>query len=109
MEEGESYSGIITSNIALKGNVSALEKEDYENFKATGVLKIAQMNYQTSASNYVTAIDSMLFQFAPQYLDLTYFEAKIGESDLHADGSIDNYMEYFLKDEDPDRVIQYCF
>lgn len=99
MEEGESYSGIITSNIALKGNVSALEKEDYENFKATGVLKIAQMNYQTSASNCVPAIDSMLFQFAPQYLDLTYFEAKIGESDLHADGRIDNYMEYFLKDE----------
>jgi hypothetical protein len=99
MEEGESYSGIITSNIALKGNVSALEKEDYENFQATGVLKIAQMNYQTSGSNYLTAIDSMLFQFAPQYLDLTYFEAKIGESDLYADGSIDNYMEYFLKDE----------
>ena len=99
MEEGESYSGIITSNIALKGNVSALEKEDYENFQATGVLKIAQMNYQTSAYNYVTAIDSMLFQFTPQYLDLTYFEAKIGESDLHADGNIDNYMEYFLKDE----------
>ncbi len=99
MQEGESYSGIITSNIDLRGNVSALEKEDYENFKATGDLKIAQMNYQTSVSNYVTAIDSMLFQFAPQYLNLTYFEAKIGESDLHADGSIDNYMEYFLKDE----------
>lgn len=98
-EDGESYSGIITSNIALKGNVSALEKEDYENFKATGDLKIAQMNYQTSASNYVTAIDSMLFQFAPQYLDLTYFEARIGESDLHADGRINNYIEYFLKDE----------
>mgnify|MGYP005993080951 CR=1 FL=1 len=99
MEEGESYSGIITSNIAVKGNVSALEKEDYENFQATGVLKIAQMNYQTSAYNYVTTIDSMLFQFTPQYLDLTYFEATIGESDLHADGNIDNYMEYFLKDE----------
>ena len=99
LDEGESYSGIITTNIALKGNVSALEKEDYEKFKANGNLKIAQMNYQTSAFNYLTAIDSMLFQFSPQYLDLTYFEAKIGESDLHADGSIDNYMEYFLKDE----------
>ena len=55
MEEGESYSGIITTNIAVKGNVSALEKEDYEKFQATGDLKIAQMNYQTSASNYVTS------------------------------------------------------
>lgn len=99
MEDGESYSGIITSNIALKGNMSALEKEEYENFKATGDLKIAQMNYQAKESNYLTAIDSMLFQFAPQYLNLSYFEATIGESDLHADGSIDNYMQYFLKDE----------
>ena len=99
LEEGESYSGTITTNIALKGNVSALEKEEYENFKANGNLKIAQMNYQTLASNYSVAIDSMLFQFAPQYLDLSYFEAKIGESDLHADGAIDNYMEYFLKNE----------
>ncbi|MDG2226113.1 MAG: AsmA-like C-terminal region-containing protein [Flavobacteriales bacterium] len=99
LEEGESYSGTITTNIALKGNVSALEKEEYENFKANGNLKIAQMNYQTLASNYSVAIDSMLFQFAPQYLNLSYFEAKIGESDLHADGAIDNYMEYFLKNE----------
>jgi len=99
LEEGESYSGIITSNIELKGNVSALENEDYENFIAQGELKIAQMNYQTLGSNYLTAIDSMLFLFAPQYLTLSYFDAKIGESDLHADGSMDNYMEYFLKDE----------
>ena len=99
LEEGESYSGTINTNIALKGNLSALEKEEYEKFKANGNLKIAQMNYQTLASNYSVAIDSMLFQFAPQYLDLSYFEAKIGESDLHADGTIDNYMEYLLKNE----------
>ena len=99
MEEGESYSGIITSNLAFKGNVSALEKEEYADFEATGDLKIQQMNYQTSESNYITAIDSMLFQFAPEYLTLAYFAAKIGKSDLHADGGIDNYMEYFFKDE----------
>ena len=99
MDEGESYSGIITSNIELKGNVSALENEDYENFIAQGELKIAQMNYQTLGSNYSTAIDSMLFLFAPQYLTLSYFDAKMGESDIHADGSMNNYMEYFLKDE----------
>jgi len=98
-EEGEKYGGIITSDIELKGNVSALENEDYENFVAKGELKIAQMNYQSVESSYATAIDSMLFLFAPQYLTLSYFDAKMGESDLHADGSMDNYMEYFLKDE----------
>jgi len=99
LNEGESYSGIVTSDVELKGNVSALENEDYENFVAQGELKIAQMNYQSEAYSYATAIDSMLFLFSPQNLTLSYFEAKMGESDLRADGSMDNYMEYFLKDE----------
>ncbi len=43
MEDGESYSGIITSNIALKGNMSALEKEEYEKC-AVCKLKIDNIN-----------------------------------------------------------------
>lgn len=99
MEEGDEYSGIITSDVVLKGNVSALESEDYENFTAKGDLKIAQMNYQSTGVAYSTAIDSMLFQFSPQNLQLAYFDAKMGESDLHVNGSMNNYMQYFLRDE----------
>ncbi len=99
MSEGENYNGTITSNVHLAGNVSALEKEEYQNFEATGNLKIANMLYQSPDLPYDTKVDSMLFLFSPQNLQLANFDAKIGESDLHASGTIDNYMEYYLKDE----------
>lgn len=97
--EGESYNGIITSDVVLKGNVSALENEKYDEFTAEGDLAIKQMEYTSPDLPYLTQIDSMLFQFSPQFLKLANFDAHIGQSDLHADGDIDNYMGYFLKDE----------
>ncbi|MCT4581849.1 MAG: AsmA family protein [Flavobacteriales bacterium] len=99
MSEGENYNGVITSNVHLAGNVSALENEEYQKFDATGDLKITDMLYQSPDLPYDTKIDSMLFLFSPKNLKLANFNAKIGESDLQASGTIDNYMEYYLKDE----------
>lgn len=99
MSEGEDYNGIIKSNVHLAGNLSALEKEEYQKFEASGDLKITDMLYKSPDLNYDTKIDSMLFLFSPQNLKLASFNAKIGESDLKASGTIDNYLEYYLKDE----------
>jgi|GEM_PF-40623 len=99
VSEGENYNGVITSNVHLAGALSTLENEEYEKFDATGDLKIANMLYQSPDLSYDVQIDSMLFLFAPQNLRLANFDAKIGESDLHANGTIDNYMQYYLKDE----------
>lgn len=99
VSEGENYNGVITSDVHLEGNVSSLEKEEYEKFDATGDLKIKEMLYQSPDLSYDVKIDSMLFLFSPQNLRLASFDAKIGESDMRASGTIDNYMQYYLKDE----------
>ncbi len=99
VSEGENYNGLITSDVHLDGKVSSLEKEEYQDFEATGDLKIKEMLYQSPDLSYDVQIDSMLFLFAPENLKLANFDAKIGKSDLHAKGTIDNYMEYYLKDE----------
>jgi hypothetical protein len=99
ISENEKYSGIVTSDIKLKGKMSAIENENYEAFDATGNLKIKQMNYESAELGYATAIDSMLFNFSPQALSLNYFEAKIGKSDISVNGSLSNYIAYFLRNE----------
>ena len=99
VSEGENYNGLITSDVHLEGAVSSLEKEEYQDFDATGDLRIKNMLYQSPDLSYDINIDSMLFLFAPKNLRLANFDAKIGKSDLHASGTIDNYMEYYLKDE----------
>jgi hypothetical protein len=97
--EGESYNGILSSDISLNGRMSALENEDYEKFKAEGTLALSKMLYQTKDLPYDVKIDSMLFRFSPKFLDLVTFTGFIGESDMQAKGKIDNYMAYFLRGE----------
>ncbi len=99
VSEGEDYNGIITSNVHLAGALSSIEKEEYDKFDATGELKIKEMLYKSPDLAYETKVDSMLFLFSPKNLKLANFDAKIGKSDLHASGVINNYMEYYLKDE----------
>jgi len=99
MTKGEKYNGVITSDIAVKGRMSAFENEDFENFKASGQLGISKMKYTSPELGYQTAIDSMLFIFTPYQLDLANLDAKIGESDVQASGKIDNYLSYYLKEE----------
>jgi hypothetical protein len=99
MEEGDNLNGMLTSDVALEGNYSAIEKEKYQDFKAEGNIRLQKMNYASKTMPYAFAIDSMLFKFSPAKLNLVGLSTKIGSSDLHAAGTIDNYLAYFLKDE----------
>lgn len=99
VSEGEGYNGIIISDMHLAGALSSIEKEEYDKFEASGKIKVKDMLYKSPDLSYETKIDSMLFLFSPKNLKLANFDAKIGKSDLHANGTIDNYMEYYLKDE----------
>lgn len=97
--EGENYNGILTSDVNINGRMSALENEDYEKFKAEGNLSLSKMLYQSADLPYDVKIDSLLFRFSPQFLELTSFTGFIGESDMQAKGKIDNYLAYFLREE----------
>ncbi len=99
LSEGESYSGIVTSDINLKGKLSSIENEKYDEFDANGELKIEEMNYASTSLNYPVSISEMLFKFSPESLNLVTFDSKIGNSDLHSEGVLSNYLAYFLKDE----------
>lgn len=99
MAEGESYSGILDADVNIKGRMSDLEKEDYEAFTAEGNLLLSDMNYVSPDLNEEVIINKMGFAFSPQNLALTELSAKTGKSDFNADGKIDNYMGYMLRDE----------
>jgi hypothetical protein len=99
LDEGENYSGIVTSDINLKGRLSSIENEAYEKFDANGQLKVEGMNYASSGLNYPVTISQVLFEFSPQQLNLVTFDSKIGNSDIHADGILTNYLAYVLRDD----------
>ena len=98
LDKGDEYHGNVKADINLKGHYSSIEKEEYEKFDANGALDMTDLIYKTEGMPNVLVSKANL-HFTPQALELTAFESKIGNSDLSAQGKIENYLAYALKDE----------
>lgn len=99
LEKDDNLSGTIHSDITLSGHMSAIEKEEYDKFKAQGELVIDKMDYRTATLTYPVQINTMKMNFTTQYVELQAFDALLGKSDVNATGRIDNLIQYMFKDE----------
>jgi len=92
-------SGSINSNITFMGRMSDIESENYEAFQADGLLEV--MNVQVSGKDIPmpVIIEKTTMVFSPKFVDLQAFDAKIGKSDLHMNGKLENFIPYVFKDE----------
>ncbi|MDQ3048503.1 MAG: hypothetical protein M3R27_13225, partial [Bacteroidota bacterium] len=98
MEKGDDLNGMITADVKMKGRMSSIEKERYEEFNAAGTLAVLDMNYKTSSLSFPTQISALYLEFNPKTVDLTKLDAKMGKSDIQMDGKIENFLQYALKD-----------
>lgn len=90
--------GLITANLSMKGNMSALDEERYEDFQADGNLDIQNMVYKMTDMPD-TKIKDLKLTFSPAFVEMKNFDAKLGKSDIHAFGRIDNLLQYYFKDD----------
>ncbi len=94
-----SISGLMTMDLAMKGNLSTIENEKYDQFDAKGNIGLENFTYKADDLDYDVVIESTNFEIAPKYFTLQNFDAKVGKSDFHADGKISNFLAYYFKDE----------
>lgn len=99
MEAGDEMNGIIKADIAMAGRLSAVEKQQYEKFKASGSLEVDKMNYKTAAFPYGVLLNVMKMNFTTQYVELASLDAKMGNTDIQANGKIENFLQYVFKDD----------
>jgi hypothetical protein len=99
MGDGESYKGKLKADVNLNGRLSAIDKGNYEAFKASGTLELWNMLYKSKELNDQVEIANLIFRFAPKNLSLEKLIAKTGRSDFQMNGTIDNYMGYVFRNE----------
>ncbi len=99
LEKGDELNGKIAADIELAGKMSDVDKKQYDKFKATGNLEIAEMKYKTTTLPYEINLQKMLLNFTTQYVELKDFTALVGKSDFNAKGKIDNLLQYVFKNE----------
>lgn len=96
--EDMELNGTFDANLALKGRLSYIEKEQYDRLTASGTLQVTDMLVQMKAFPDVN-IRKSVFTFSPQYLNLSETTVGIGRSDITADCRLENYMAFVLKGE----------
>ncbi|MCC7331121.1 MAG: AsmA family protein [Flavobacteriales bacterium] len=99
LEKGDELNGIFTSDVTVKGKMSAIEKEKYDEFHAEGTMKLENMNYKSDSLPYSVLIKAIGLNFSPQHVELSQFDANVGKTDLQANGRIDNILSYVFSDD----------
>lgn len=99
LEKGDELTGSFVFDVVLKGKLSSVENERYEDFKAEGSLKVNDFKYVSAMVNEPVEIGATQLDFSPAYLNLVTFQSKIGKNDFSASGKLENYLAYAFKDE----------
>lgn len=98
LEKNDDLNGTIKADINIDGNMSSLDKGEYDKFKASGAFEIIGMNYKSDSLPYEVKLNSLKLNFTQRFVELASFDALLGKSDVRAAGKIDNFMQYIFKD-----------
>ena len=91
-------SGLVDANLFVKGNYSAIEKEQYEKIKSDGIVMLNNFIYESAELNQPVLIPSGQLDFSPENINLSQFNMRVGQSDFNLFGKVSNYLNYILKD-----------
>jgi hypothetical protein len=99
LEDGMKLTGIVAADAAFAGRMSAIEKQQYESFKASGNASLENFTYVSKDVPDAVRIPAANMSFNPKSIELSKFMMFIDKSDLSATGSLSNYLAYMLKGE----------
>lgn len=99
LEEGQRLAGTIESNVLVRGNLSSIEKQRFNDFKFDGSLTVRGMEYMSEDFPTGIMLEEMELRFSPRVAELRSFRSIIGDSDLSAKGKVNNVPGFLLKGE----------
>jgi ribosomal protein L12E/L44/L45/RPP1/RPP2 len=89
--------GIIISDFEAKGNIASTSK-NYENINAKGNISVSNIVFKGTENDQEIKVSSASLNFTPNNINLNNISMKIGESDISANGSLNNLISYALSD-----------
>ncbi len=97
--EDTEIKGLIKANLDMMGNLSVIEEEKYEDFKADGKIILTDIYYKSPDVPQPVDISKADIGFSPKYLAVNDFKLKTGNSSFELNGQVSNYLPYVMKDE----------
>ena len=92
-----SLDGVLNADIMFAGLMSQIEKKQYEKIILNGNLALSNFKMQLDGITPDIHIDNASLSFKPTNCTLNAFDAKMGKSDLHLSGNLENMLPYVFK------------
>ena len=93
----EELRGHFASDVRMKGRMSDVDAGRYDQFQADGTMVLRELDYRSDSLPPV-GITKLHFAFSPRFLQLSEFDGSVGSSSMKAQGRLDNYLQWWLKD-----------
>lgn len=90
--------GLITANLAIKTTKSAVLDEKYNEVDAKGQLVLSNMNFKNK-DFLDLAVRLIDINFTSNSVNLKKLDMNIGESDIQAEGSLQNMLGYLFNEQ----------
>lgn len=91
-------SGLVDANLFVKGNYSAIEKEQYDKVNSDGIVVLDNFIYDSPDITQRVFVPKGQLNFSPENINLKAFFMRVGQSDFNLSGKVTNYLNYLLKD-----------
>jgi hypothetical protein len=93
----QELSGVFEADLNLEGQMSAIEKQHFDDFKAIGSLKVTNLIKKATTTELELVVPEAVLNFSPAFLELAKLELKVGKTDFSAKGKVTNYLGFLLK------------
>lgn len=93
-DEIEDLSGIIAADVRVNTRMSVVESGAYDRVNMSGDMRLQNLVYDSKTYPTVVISDARA-DFTPSRVVLNQVEMNLGQSDLGAEGHIDNILAYF--------------
>lgn len=97
LEEGTALSGLLDADVNAKGNMSAIEKQEYDRFYAAGTLIVSNLLYRSKDYPDGIKVNNLSMVFNPKNVTVQKFDGQYMGTNFQANGEVNNMLAYVFK------------
>jgi hypothetical protein len=99
VERGEVYTGKLKTDLNFKVDMNSLDTEQFDQVEANGLFEAWNISYDDGTGGIPMDMQHVAMQFDMNTVDLIAFDARVGKSDIHATGKLENFIPWYMKEE----------
>ena len=99
MEGVTKLGGLLDMDLTAKGSLKEVQEKHYDKFYADGNVLLQNVEYASKDFTKGMLLREMNMHFNPKNVDLKNFDCKLSESNIKADGSLENVLGYMFTNQ----------